>query len=130
MINVRFTDRVGVSPGTTTMAFNGGAGPDMRCLGDSDEPCLPDPRSPYMTHSGTAAIVPQGGGAAAADASTAPAPMMIPSVPYGTESTLRGRGVVNLLGATPLGLSWPGFLALVGGAMVVGVGLAVLARRS
>ena len=105
MINVKFTDRVGVAPGTTTMALNGDGGP-----------CLPDPRSAYMTHSGTAAIM---SAPAAPDGSTPP-PHAVATVPYGTESALMGA---------PFGWSWPGFLALVAAGVAAGVGLAVLARR-
>lgn len=124
MINVSFTPRVGVSSGTTTMAINGGAGPNLRCLGNGDGPCLPEPDHVLMTHSGTAAVLPGGGH---------------PQTPvsYGTESQLKMALPFELspphflrgLGDAPFGLSWGRFSALIGAAAALGAGAAYLAAR-
>jgi len=122
MINVSFTPRVGVAPGTTTLVLNDGGPGGFDCLGDGS-PCLPEPTNPYSSYSASSAVLPRGG---------APSPHAITtaSVPYGTESLLKDSGgQVTLLGAAPFGLSWQSFLILVGVAVVGGGGLAYLASR-
>ncbi len=146
MINVSFTTRVGVSPGTTTIALDGQVGGNLRCttmrgpgatlLGAADAPCLPEPIDAHMTWPGSA------GGPAATGVPVA-------SNPYGTDSTMngalgahsidrrqgmrrtfKGRGLRGALGiSAPFGLSWGSFGTILAVAIGGGAGLAYLAER-
>ncbi len=89
MINVRFTPRVGVAPGTTTIALDGAMTGNLRCapqqhlggmvLGATDAgPCLPEAPDVHMTWPKESVPYPGGNGHPEA------------SIPYGTESTMNG----------------------------------------
>lgn len=131
MINVSFTPRVGVAPGTTTVALGDSSLVCLNGAGD-DGPCLPEPSNPYASYAARGAILPRQGAPQAAEAAA------IAMMPYGTESTLRGRALVNrgdrvdrgrtALGAAPLGLSW-WHVALIGLGLVGGGALAYRASR-
>lgn len=114
---ISFTSRVGVAPGTTTVHLDDGGPANFSCLG-GDTLCLPEPSSPYMTHSGDNAVLPDGG-----------RPSATTSVPYGTESTLRHPGALFGLGVAPVVLPWGTLLASIGLAAAAGVGAAYYVSR-
>lgn len=110
---VRFTQSVGVAPGTTTLAQHTPG--ELVCLG-GPATCPADPTNQYML-----ARV-QRGGAEAPGASAAMRQAQYEV--YGNETSMNGLGVAEL------GPSWSRVLLVALGAALLGAGAAVLVSRS
>lgn len=107
---VRFTQSVGVAPGTTTIAQHTPG--ELVCLG-GPATCPADPTNQYML-----ARVQRGGAAPSASAAVQQ------FEPYGNETSMNGLGVADL------GPSWSKVALIALGAALAGAGLAVIMARS
>lgn len=135
-LGIHFAHNVGVAPGTTTLCMGCQHGQGSPIAGSTavegaklmTGDCPPDPTNQYMVDKVAFK---------AAAAARAAAPVKAYE-PYGTESQLKGRTGVNLLGRLrgalrdttgPFGMSWNSIIILAGVAALGGVGLGYLASK-